>query len=242
MQGTKLQPARPSSRERPSADLKVLPITVQAQTVAKLRNAILTGVFAPGDRLVEADLCARMGVSRTSIREALRRLEAERLIAIVPNRGPSVAVIDWPEAREIYDVRALLEGEAAALFARRATAPQLQVMSSALADFEAAVRTNNALRRLATTQRFYGVVLDGCGNRIINEILQGLTARITFLRARSMSRAGRASESAAEMLRILQAIEQGNPRAARAAAVAHVVAAAQAAARTFDQDSRSGQM
>src|SRR3546814_16823416 len=95
-----------------SIDLKVEPVTVQAQTFRKLREAILNGVFKPGERLTEAKLCARMGVSRTSIREGLRRLEGERLITILPNKGPTVTQITWAAAAEIYHVRALLEGEA----------------------------------------------------------------------------------------------------------------------------------
>src|SRR5690348_15248882 len=97
-------------------DLKVSPVSVQQQAASKLRAAILAGVFQPGDRLVEADLCERLGVSRPSVREALRSLEAEKLVAIVPNRGPLVPLITWEQAKEIYQVRVLLEGEAAAAF------------------------------------------------------------------------------------------------------------------------------
>ena len=236
MTGRRARASVASGGRPPTPDLRVLPVTVQAQTVLKLRDAILTGVFQPGARLVEADLCARLGVSRTSIREALRRLEAERLITIVPNRGPSVAEIDWAQAQQIYDVRAVLEAEAAALFARRATPPQLQALALATAEFETAVRSNNALRRLATTERFYRVILDGCGNQVIVELLEGLLARITLLRARSMSRPGRSTESAAEMRNMLKAIESGNARAARSTAVAHVTAAAAAARRSFEQE------
>lgn len=216
-------------------DLKVLPVTVQAQTVTKLRDAILSGMFQPGERLVESDLCQRMGVSRTSIREALRRLEAERLVTIIPNRGPSVTEITWESAREIYEVRALLEGQAAAAFAERASAAELDEMRRALADFEAAVAQNDSLKRLTTTERFYKVILDGCGNRVIAELLEGLIARITFLRARSMSRPGRSKLSAAEMRRMLRAIESGKPRAAQKAATDHVKAAAAVAREVFGE-------
>lgn len=216
-------------------DLKVLPVTVQAQTVAKLRDAILSGMFQPGERLVESDLCRRMGVSRTSVREALRRLEAERLVTIIPNRGPSVTEITWESAREIYEVRALLEGQAAAAFAERASASELEELRAALADFEAAVVENAPLKRLATAERFYGIILDGCGNRVIAEMRQGLIARITFLRARSMSRPGRSKLSAAGMRRMLKAIESGKPRAARKAATDHVKTAAAAAREIFGE-------
>jgi DNA-binding GntR family transcriptional regulator len=237
MPATRTKPGRAMALARSRPDLKVVPVTVQAQTVAKLRDAILTGAFHPGEKLVEADLCEQMGVSRTSMREALRRLDAERLITIIPNRGPSVTEIDWPEAKQIYDVRAVLEAEAAALFARRATRPQLQALAAAMAEFDTAVRANNALRRLASTERFYRVILEGCGNQVIMELLQGLMARITFLRARSMSRPGRSTESAAEMRKMLKAIESGSARTARAAAVAHVASAAAAAAKSFERDS-----
>lgn len=216
------------------ADLEVRPITVQAQTVAKLRDAILGGVFQPGQRLVEVDLCRRMAVSRTSVREALRRLEAERLVTVQPNRGPSVTEISWDEARQIYDVRAMLEGEAAALFATRAAPPALEQLERALVEFDRAVAANDPLERLGATQRFYDVILEGCGNAVIAELLRGLVARITFLRARSMSRPGRSRVSAIEMRRMFEAIRAGNARAARAAAIRHVRAAAAAARLVFD--------
>jgi DNA-binding GntR family transcriptional regulator len=214
--------------------LKVMPITVTGQTVAKLRDAILSGVFKPGERLLEQNLCDWVGVSRTSIREALRRLEAERLITITPNRGPSVTEITWQEAQSIYEVRALLEGEAAALFAERASPAQLTAMKLSLADFDRAASLGAPLERLASTERFYSTILSGCGNPVIAEIIQGLVARINFLRARSMSREGRSRDSAAEMWRIFDAIEKRRPAEARRAAVDHVKAACESARKFYE--------
>src|SRR5688500_13786589 len=113
-------------------ELRVSVQSVQQQAVERLRAAILAGVFKPGDRLVEADLCARLGVSRPSVREALRSLEAEGLVNIVPNRGPQIPVLTWQQAEEIYQVRALLEGEAAALCARRGAREHVESMRVAL--------------------------------------------------------------------------------------------------------------
>src|SRR3546814_10249323 len=126
-----------------------------------------------------SDLCSRMGVSRTSIREGLRRLEGERLITILPNKGPTVTQITWAEAEEIYHVRALLEGEAAAMFATRATAEDLAELRAALEAFRVATTRGDALGRLSSTTRFYDVMLKGCGNRIIAATLGGLVDRIT---------------------------------------------------------------
>lgn len=215
-------------------DLKVSPLGVRQQAASKLRAAILAGIFQPGERLVEADLCERLGVSRPSLREALRSLEAEKLVAIVPNRGPLVPLITWDQAREIYQVRTLLEGEAAAAFASRATPKNIQRMQDALAHFIKADKSGDAAGRLNATSLFYEEILAGCGNSVIEDILQGLVARVTFLRSRSMSTAGRAKHSALEMKKILMAIQAGDTKAARQAAVEHVENACAAARSTFD--------
>jgi GntR family transcriptional regulator, trigonelline degradation regulator len=216
-------------------DLRVAPVTVQAQAADKLREAILSGHFAPGQRLVEAELCRALGVSRSSVREALRRLEGERLVASVPNKGPSVIALDWEEAAQIYGVRVLLEGEVAALAARAASPAQHAAMAAALDTFDAAVAARDSAGRITTTARFYDILLAACGNVVIEELLRGLHARISLLRSRSMSREGRAEESAREMRAILNAVMARDPDAARAAAAFHVRAACEAA-RAVMQD------
>jgi len=207
--------------------------TVTGRAVESLRSAVLEGRFAPGERLVEADLCARLGVSRASLREALRMLAAERLITLVPHRGPAVAEIDWAQAEEIYEVRALLEGEAAARAALMTRPGALLRLRRALLAFERAVERGDARGRLEATGRFYDALLEGSGGSVVAELLSGLVARITFLRARSMSSAGRSRHSAAELRRLLVAVEARDPVAARAAAVDHVRAACEAARAAY---------
>ena len=107
-------------------------------------------------------------------------------------------------------------------------------MRAALTDFKRAAKRENALQRLSATERFYQVMLDHCGNRIISEMLQGLVARITFLRAHSMSRPRRAQVSALEMEGIYHAIAAGDGPAARQASIDHVNAAANAARLVFN--------
>src|SRR3546814_4578784 len=111
-----------------------------------------------------------MGVSRTSIREGLRRLEGERLITILPNKGPTVTQITWAEAEEIYHVRALLEGEAAAMFATRATAEDLSELRAALEAFRVATTRGDALGRLSSTTRFYDVMFKGRSEEHTSEL------------------------------------------------------------------------
>jgi DNA-binding GntR family transcriptional regulator len=207
---------------------------VRSQTVANLRNAILTGRFPPGERLVEAELCRLLGVSRPSVREALRQLEAERLVVITPFKGPAVARIDWDEAQQIYEVRALLEGHAAYLFAARASKQEIAAMAGALTRFEDAVRRDSAAERLAYTDEFYNVMLSGCGNKVVMDLLTGLHARISFLRGRSMSQQGRSKQSAQELRRILTAIRTGDVDKARTACIEHVRRAAAASKASLD--------
>jgi DNA-binding GntR family transcriptional regulator len=226
-----------SRTTRGKPDLRVSPKTVQQEAVKKLRSAIISGFFKPGDRLVELDLCQELGISRPSLREALRSLEAERLIEIIPNRGPIIPVLTWEDAREIYQVRELLEGEAAALCAAAITNDGLTEMSDALEAFREAVDANDAPNRLNATARFYSALLQAAGNKIIHETLQGLLARINFLRDRSMSLEGRAKQSLAEMRAIFAAIKKHDAEGARKAAQKHVAKAREAAQTAFSPES-----
>ena len=96
-------------------ELYIAPATapLRREIETRLRTAIVAGRFKPGDRLIEREMCELLGVSRASLREALRQLEAEELVKIVPHRGPVVSDVTVEEAEQLYDVRAMLEGLAA---------------------------------------------------------------------------------------------------------------------------------
>jgi DNA-binding GntR family transcriptional regulator len=215
-------------------NLRISPKTVQSQIVEKLRGAIIDGLFKPGDRMIEVDLCEMLGVSRPSIREALRSLEAERLIEIIPNRGPQVPVLTWQHATEIYQVRAILEGEAAFIAAKAATAVDLKLMRASLTAFNNAMRSDDVKSQVESTTEFYGHIIRICGNRIIEQTLSGLLARINFLRGRSMSQPGRAKFSLQEMRAIYQAIAARDGDTARRAAIKHVEMAHKSANAAFE--------
>lgn len=220
-------------------DLKVLPQTVQLETARKLREAIMVGHFQPGERMVETSLCEQLGVSRTSLRETLRVLASEQLIVMTPHRGPSVAVITWEEADQIYHVRAILEGEMAALAAKRITEADVAEMRGALRHFEEAVAARDSLTRLSATSDFYEVIIRCSGNRIIGDLIHGLLARINFLRARTMDSPGRPRHSVREMTVLYEAIAARDVRGARAAAVAHVQAAREEVRHVYLQMERA---
>jgi DNA-binding GntR family transcriptional regulator len=220
---------------KPALNLRVAPRTVQQEVVEKIRYAILSGVFQPGSRLVESQLCGSLGVSRPSLREALRSLQAERLVEIVPNRGPQIPVLSWRDAEEIYEVRELLEGEAAARCASNISDADLTLLSESLEAFRRASRRNDPVERINTATDFYAIILRNCGNKIIEQMEGGLLARVNFLRARSMSLPDRSKASFEEMKAIYSAIKNRDAKKAREVARKHVVNARNSAKKAFEK-------
>ncbi len=219
----------------PDLDLRISPRTVQQETVDKLRLAILSGMFQPGNRLIESQLCIQLGISRPSLREALRSLAAERLIEIVPNRGPSIPALSWAEATAIYEVRELMEVEAAGRCASLIPPDQLRKLETSLLAFESAAASRESVAQVATAAEFYAIILANCGNPVLEEMHRGLVARISFFRGRSMSLEGRAQSSLVEMREIYEGIAARDRIAARKASRRHVLKAKAAAKRFFDQ-------
>ena len=156
--------------------------TLQALTTQKLRDAILTGHFKPGQRLIERELCEQTGVSRTSVREALRHLESEGLIERRQNEGIFVASVSPEEARQIYEVRAALESAMARRFVERAGDDDLQALGVALAGIELAVREGRDADYVDGLDRFYSVLIEGSGNQVALQLVKSLRARIAYLR------------------------------------------------------------
>ena len=105
---------------------------LRQQVLDGLRQSIIAGRLNPGERLIERELISMMGVSRTVIREALRQLESEGLIANIPNKGPVVRALTLEEARDLYSIRAVLEGLAARLFVENASDAEIQNLENAL--------------------------------------------------------------------------------------------------------------
>ena len=228
-------PADYSVRVEPSS-------TLLDRVLEKLRGAILDFHFRPGDRLVERTLCEQLGVSRSSVREALRRLEAEGLITTTPHKGRAVASISAKEAQSVYEVRAALEGFAAQLFAERGSDEQIRRLRARLRDMRDAVKTKDARVMLAVKAKFYDVILEGCGNEFCADLILSLQARIRFLRALSMSAPGRTQRSLAEMARVVKAVESRSGEAARAAYTEHIRAAAAVAIKALSERSASAAM
>jgi GntR family transcriptional regulator, trigonelline degradation regulator len=163
--------------------------TLRDLTTDKLREAIMAQRFKPGQHLVERDLCEQTGVSRSSVREALRHLEAEGLVERRGNRGLFVASITADEARQIYEVRAAIEPEMARLFAARAGEDDLAALQASLAAMERAIRSRVIADYVRALDAFFDTLIGGTRNEIAVRIVRTLRARISYLRGITTGRA-----------------------------------------------------
>jgi DNA-binding GntR family transcriptional regulator len=207
---------------------------LRQQVLEKIRNAIAVGQLAPGNRLVERELCEITGVSRTLIRESLRQLESEGLVEVIPNKGPIVATISARQAREVFQLRAELEGLASQLFAELASDTQMKALQESFAQLREAYASGNSVTMLAAKTRFYDCLVEGSGNETLGNVLRQLHARAMVLRATSLSQPGRTAESEREIAEIMKAIRKRDGAAARQASVAHITKAAQAALNVLE--------
>lgn len=216
-----------------TADKAATPLRQQAEDT--LRQALLSGRFAPGERLKERELVELLGVSRTLLREALRQIEAEGLIEIVPNRGPVVAVLSYEEAEEIYEVRGILEAQACTGFALRASGAQVQELEAAFGELTAAARRGDVRGTLTWSDTFYDIIVAGSGNRVLGSMLKQLHNRIVLLRRTSLSETDRLPETLHELTSIAEALLARDENAAGKAALHHVRQAARTALRVMRQ-------
>ena len=173
----------------------------------KLRAAIIEGSLEPGQRLVERELCEALNVSRTSLREALRQLEAEGLVKVFPYRGPVVATLAVSDAEQTYRIREVLEALAGQSFIEHATDAQFVALRQAYDDLSAATQRKQGESILELKDVFYRLLCEGCGNVYVRDVLYQLNNRIRLLRATSLSAPGRLPQMMREMRKIMQAIE-----------------------------------
>jgi GntR family transcriptional regulator, trigonelline degradation regulator len=203
--------------------------TLRELTLEKMRDAILEFRFQPGERLVERTLCERLGVSRTVVREVLRHLEAEGLVETITGQGPAVTRPAADKAAEIYEIRGLLEGEAAYACARNANSSQIANLAARIDDIEASFARESPRDVLKATTAFYQSLFEIARKTVAWSVVQSLNARITHLRAMTISTPRRDVDAIAEMRRIHGAIAKGDAKGARAASLAHIARVAELA-------------
>lgn len=198
------------------------PDTLRRQIENAVRQAITSGRYAPGARLVERELCEELGVSRTSLREALRKLEAEKLVEIVPHKGPVVATISLEEARELYALRGLLEGFAAHEFAMKGSDAAIDEFAQGAELLRQTALAGDTGKVLEAKSHLYNIMLGHCGNNLLQEVLQSLFSRINILRATSLMHPNRISQSLSEIDALAVALKKRDAAEAQRIASLHV--------------------
>jgi DNA-binding GntR family transcriptional regulator len=200
---------------------------IREQIAEHLRVAIADLRLRPGAVLIERELCESTGASRPSVREALRQLESEGLLVSAPGKGTKVATLSVEEARHVYQVRGVLEGLAGRLFATLASDEDRAQLHDAFGAVQDALTEPRQL--LKAKDRFYAVLMRGAQNPIAEQTLNALYRRVTLLRATSLARSGRPTQSIQEIQAIVQAIDDRDPDATERACRKHVRSAEQVA-------------
>ncbi len=207
------------------------PSAVSARQAAeeKLRAAIVAGKLLPGERLPERMLCELTGVGRTTIREAIRQLESEGLITTVPHRGPTVTLLEEKEARDLYELRAMLEGQAGRLCALRGAEEHAVTLHRSVDALDAARRAGQISGVIEANGEFYVALTAGAGNAALRQALAGIHNRLAFFRFSSTRWPGRTERSVMELRAIADAVSARDAAGAEAACIRHIEAAAELA-------------
>jgi len=209
------------------------------QVVEKLRKAIIEGHFASGGRLIERDLCERTGVSRGSVREALRQVEAEGLIKIIPNVGPIVAMLSAEEVRQIFEVQAELLGLVGCLFVQHAPASACAELARCLKEMDCKIREGDWEELQTINTMFFEKLMEGTGNDFLAAEVTRIRARVSAFRKMRLSSKEDATKRLEELRLIVEALKLRDARAARRACAAHIKSSAMLAIRVLSSETAS---
>lgn len=171
-----------------------------------IRTSIATGNLAPGQKLVEREICGDLGISRTVLREALQHLEAEGLVVNRSRRGRTVISIGRQEAAEIYAVRKALEGLIGTGFTENATAMQIKKLKAHLQS----MRGREPRDVFAAEQQFFVMMRENCGNQVAADFARQLDGRVMILKQLSAFQNIPYPERLQELDAIMTAIETRN--------------------------------
>lgn len=203
------------------------PVTLRELCLDKVRNAIITGYFPSGKRLVERTLCEELGVSRSVVREVIRYLEAEGLVEILPNKGPIVSLLNWEIASQIYEIRLLLEQSAVVDCTKNLDEETAEKLKLLLEDLKAAFAADDINLIIATSTQLYQTIFTTAKHHIAWEVVQRLNGRISRLRAMTMKSTKREISGYQRIKNMCEAIYlHKDPAMAKQAVAEHVTEAA----------------
>jgi DNA-binding GntR family transcriptional regulator len=189
-----------------------------------MREAILSGVLKPGERLMEIQLAEEMGVSRTPVREAIRKLELENFVVMIPRKGAYVAGVSLKDVADVFEIRSALEGLAAGLAAERITEDELELMEQALF-FRVSEGEMDLEQIVKSDTDFHALVYRASRNERLIQILENLREQIQRFRATSLAVPGRNKLAIEEHRMIVEALRNHDSEEAQSLAMAHIVTA-----------------
>ena len=185
----------------------------------RLRDDILRGALRPGERINEADVSARYGVSRTPVREAIRQLARDGLVDVQPYRGASVVKLGRDEIRDIFEAREAIEGMAARLATQRMSdTRRLEILS----ELQAHRRAIEGGRDVRPPIDLHAVLLEESKNPLLSATMERFTSLLATLRAESVRVKARRERSSREHLATAERIAEGDADGAEAAIRAHI--------------------
>lgn len=195
-----------------------------------LRDAIRKGILKPGQRIMEIKLAEELGVSRTPVREAIRKLELEGYVVMMPRRGTYVADMSIRDINEIFEIRTALESLSNGLAAEHITEDELEhlqrllvVIGGYIKEYEDGPDREAAMDKIVKTDiEFHDLLYHAARNNRLVGIISNLCDQLTRFRTLSMSYPGRLEATLDEHREIVETIANGDGRAARKAAVHHM--------------------
>ena len=177
--------------------------SLRGKVFQKIREEILSGVYQDGEELREVTLGEKLGVSRTPVREALRQLELEGLVTIVPNKGAYVTSISRKDVEDIYKIRSLLEGLCARWATKNITEQQILDMEETLLLSEFHLKRNGKVKTIQVSEldsKFHKVLYEASNSRILEHLLTDFHKYVKMTRQMSVGAPDRAEQSIAEKL------------------------------------------
>lgn len=195
---------------------------IREEVFTMLRQAILTGKLQPGDRLVERELAEQLGVSRTPVREALRKLELENLVTHIPRKGVVVSEISKKDVIDIFDIRASLEGLASRLAAQKATKEDLHDLREMVAEMSEATANNDSERLNEIHDEFHRKLFDIADSPRLIQMINSLIDYISRFTKTGYAIPGRSSAAMHEHMELLESLEGKDSARAETLAESHI--------------------
>lgn len=204
------------------SDIQDTGYSLRIKIYHRLKNAILNGVYKPGESLIEMKLAKELGVSRTPIREAIRQLELEGLVSSIPNKGVIVEGVSPQDVEDIYSIRKMIEGLAARWAAEKITDAQLKELKDILDLMEFYTEKGNVEKLSELDSRFHDIIFKASNSRPLESVLTNFHHFIQRARLVSVKASGRAVHSLNEHRDIYEALQVHDTDTAEKAMIDHV--------------------